>query len=122
MTWPQKRQRPAGTGRVAKQNHSDRDSSTAALPHNWRDRLPDPAKYYASHIAKLTPPNATGWAQGCCPFHEDRNASLSVHLNDPRGSWRCFASCGGGDLLGFHMRKTGRAFKEAVFDLLGQEN
>lgn len=89
------------------------------LPQNWRDRLPDPASYYAQHVAKLGKPNATGWAQGQCPFHEDRNASLSVHVASVKGQWRCFASCGGGDLVGFHMKRTGLDFKAAVRDLIG---
>jgi DNA primase len=94
-------------------------SASVRIPDNWRDRLPDPASYYAQHVAKLGKPNATGWAQGPCPFHEDRNASLSVHITSMKGPWRCFASCGGGDLVGFHMRRTGLDFKGAVRDLIG---
>jgi hypothetical protein len=95
-------------------------SKTASrIPDNWRDRLPDPAAYYGQHVAKLGRVNATGWAQGTCPFHEDGNKSLSVHVADGNGGWRCFASCGGGDLLGFHQRLTGKAFKDAVRDLIG---
>jgi hypothetical protein len=89
-----------------------------SLPRNWRDRLPEPDRYYGARIADLSEPNATGWAQGTCPLHEDRNASLSVHVSHPRGTWRCSASCGGGDLVGFHMRLTGKPFAEAVRDLL----
>ena len=92
---------------------------TVRLPPDWRGRLPDPESYYRAHVAKLGKANATGWAQGPCPFHDDRNASLSVNLSDERGGWRCFAGCGGGDLVGFHMRQTGKAFREAVADLLG---
>lgn len=88
------------------------------LPDNWRDRLPDPIDYYAQHVTKLGRTNATGWAQGTCPFHEDRNASLSVSTTS-KGQWRCFAGCGGGDLVGFHMRLRGLDFKAAVRDLLG---
>lgn len=93
----------------------------ARIPESWRDRLPDPASYYTQCIAKLGKPNATGWAQGQCPFHEDRNASLSVHVASVKGQWRCFASCGGGDLVSFHMRRTGLDFKAAVRDLIGME-
>ncbi|MCI4567564.1 CHC2 zinc finger domain-containing protein [Lysobacter sp. CFH 32150] len=88
------------------------------IPANWRDRLPDPASYYSQHAAKLTRPNGMGWAQGVCPFHDDHNASLSAQLIDPRGGWRCFAGCGSGDLVGFHMRLTGKTFKDAVVDLM----
>ena len=87
------------------------------LPDNWRDRLPDPAHYYGQHVAKLGKPNAAGWAQGTCPLHDDRNASLSVNLHS--GGWRCFAGCGGGDLVGFHMRRTGQPFMDAARELLG---
>ncbi len=89
------------------------------IPDNWRDRLPDPAIYYAQYVAKLGKANTNGWAQGVCPFHEDHNASLSVHVADARGGWRCFASCGGGDLVSFHQRLTGLDFKAAVRELIG---
>jgi len=91
--------------------------SNRRLPNNWRDRLPDPVTYYSARITKLTRSNAKGWAQGSCPLHEDRHASLSVNLTE--GRWRCFAGCGAGDLLGFHMQLTGLPFKEAVRDLIG---
>lgn len=99
--------------------HASQPPATAHIPDNWRDRLPHPASYYAQHVQKLGRPNAAGWAQGACPFHEDRNASLSVHVMGERGHWRCFASCGGGDLAGFHMRLRGLDFKAAVRDLIG---
>ena len=88
------------------------------LPANWRERLPDPAAYYTARIAKLSAPNAAGWAQGRCPFHEDHNASLSVNMRSERGGWRCFAGCGGGDLVKFHERLTGKPFKDTVADLM----
>lgn len=94
-------------------------SSSAHMPKNWRDRLPDVATYYAQHVQKLSKPNATGWALGVCPFHVDQNASLSVHVAGDRGHWRCSASCGGGDLVGFHMRLHRMDFKTAVRDLVG---
>jgi DNA primase len=89
------------------------------LPNNWRDRLPEPARYYRTRIDKLGAHRSNGWAQGRCPFHEDRNASLSVNLDNPRGHWRCFAGCGSGDLLAFHMRLSGLGFADAVRDLVG---
>lgn len=94
--------------------------SASRIPDNWRDRLPDPATYYRQHVQKLGRTNTTGWAQGVCPFHEDHNASLSVHVSGATArGWRCFAGCGGGDLLGFHQRRTGLDFKAAVRDLIG---
>lgn len=89
------------------------------LPRNWRERMPDPERYYRARVDKLGPRHGSGWAQGRCPFHEDGTASLSVHLDNPRGGWRCFAGCGSGDLLSFHMRLTGLAFADAVRDLAG---
>lgn len=91
----------------------------ARIPDNWRDRLPDAAGYYGQHVAKLGKPNGTGWAQGVCPFHDDHNKSLSVCITGERGGWRCFAGCGGGDLVGFHCRLRGLDFKAAVRDLIG---
>ena len=88
------------------------------LPTNWRALLPDPARFYAQHVAKMGKVNQAGWARGLCPFHDDSNASLSVNLCDKRAGWRCFAGCGGSDLVGFHMRKTGKSFRDAVADLL----
>lgn len=89
------------------------------LPADWRERLPEPERYYRAHFAKLGKANAEGWAQGRCPFHEDRSASLSVNLHGERGGWRCFAGCGQGDMVGFHIRLTGKPFKDAARDLLG---
>ena len=89
------------------------------LPANWRDRLPDAADYYRQRIAKLGRPNQGGWAQGVCPFHDDHNASLSVHVEGERGHFRCFACGEKGDMVTFHQKRTGMAFAEAVRDLLG---
>jgi hypothetical protein len=89
------------------------------LPDNWRERLPDPGSYYAQRVHKLSHTNSSGWAQGRCPFHEDTNASLSVNVDGERGNWKCFAGCGGGDLVSFHMLLTGLEFKAAIRDLIG---
>lgn len=85
----------------------------------WRDRLPSAKGYYREHVKKLTKANSAGWAQGCCPFHEDKQASMSVNLH--HGGWRCFAGCGQGDMLAFHMRLTGKPFAQAVADLTGMQ-
>ena len=88
------------------------------LPRNWRDRLPAPQAYFDARLEKLGKPNGSGWAQARCPFHEDREASLSVNLEGTRGGWKCFAGCGSGDLVAFHMRTTGKDFRDAVLDLV----
>ena len=80
--------------------------------------MPPPDIYYRDTIPTLTRANATGWAQVRCPFHDDANASLSVHDNNERGVWRCFALCGGGDLVSRHMNLWGLEFQDALSDLL----
>jgi hypothetical protein len=125
---PWKRQSPRKAGNVAQAGgrsawqvyaNARRPWEAPKLPNNWRDLLPDTDTYYRARVVKLSAANASGFAQGTCPFHDDRNASLSVNVRDANGGWRCFAGCGGGDLLAFHMRVTGKAFKESVADLIG---
>ena len=94
-------------------------TTAGRLPDNWRDRLPDPQHYYAQHVAKLTRPNGAGYAQGVCPFHDDHNASLSVHVVGERGHFKCFACGERGDMVTFHRKRTGLDFVAAVRDLLG---
>jgi DNA primase len=76
-----------------------------------RDRLPPPADYYGAEGIKL---NGSGvWKSACCPFHDDTNPSLRVHMD--RGAFRCHA-CGanGGDLLDFHRKRHGLGFIAAA--------
>ncbi len=96
-----------------------RAAQAPRLPRDWRTRLPDPETYYRARVEKLGARRSNGWAQGRCPFHDDRNASLSVRLDGERGHWRCFAGCDHGDLVSFHMRLSSLNFVEAVRDLLG---
>lgn len=95
------------------------NGTSARLPADWRHRLPEPAGYYAQHVVKLGRPNGTGWAQGVCPFHDDHNASLSVHVTGERGHFRCFACDEKGDMVTFHRKRSGLDFAQAVRDLLG---
>lgn len=92
---------------------------SSRLPANWRDRLPDAAGYYAQHVAKLGKPNSGGWSQGLCPFHDDRAPSFSVHMVSARGHFRCYGCGERGDMVTFHMKRTGLDFVSAVRDLLG---
>jgi DNA primase len=75
-----------------------------------------PLDYYARVLGDLSQINHAGWAQARCPFHRDRHASLSVRLAG-NGAWKCFAGCGSGDLISFHMRRTGLTFAAALRDL-----
>lgn len=53
--------------------------------------------------------------QGVCPFHGDRNPSLSV--NDGIGIYKCFACGAGGDAIKFVMDFSNMDFVEAVKDI-----
>ena len=88
------------------------------LPGRWRQRLPQTETYYRQHVPSLGRAREDGWAQGLCPFHDDHTPSLSVNLDGRRGGWICFAGCGKGDLVSFHMRLKGLAFREAVRDMV----
>ena len=88
------------------------------LPGRWRQRMPQTEAYYRQHVPSLGRAREDGWALGLCPFHDDHTPSLSVNLDGRRGGWICFAGCGKGDLVGFHMRLKGLAFREAVRDLV----
>ena len=40
-----------------------------------------------------------------CPFHDDKNPSMSIDLRE--GLWMCHAGCGEGGLIDFEMKATG---------------
>ena len=79
-----------------------------------RDRMPDPASYYAQE--GLTLIGRGEWRSALCPFHPDNSPSLRVRVES--GSFRCM-TCGahGGDVLAFHMQRYGHSFKEAAQSL-----
>ena len=54
---------------------------------------------------------------GLCPFHEDKNPSLSVDRS--KGLFNCFGCGVGGDVFDFVMRHQGATFKEALAILKG---
>lgn len=49
---------------------------------------------------------------GLCPFHEDREPSLSV--SPEKNLWRCFGCDAGGDPIAWVMRREGVSFRHAV--------
>lgn len=104
-------------GRPAVQTPNRSEARAPRLPDNWRERLPDPASYYAAHLDNLARAAGDGWAASRCPFHDDAHASASANLTT--GGFRCHACEARGDLVGFHMRRTGLAFAPAVRDLIG---
>ncbi len=48
-----------------------------------------------------------------CPFHDDKNPSLSVSFKDNKWLWRCFGCHQSGSVIDFVMKKEKIAFKEA---------
>lgn len=82
--------------------------------HFNRKKLPAPADYYAAQGLKLT--GGSEWKDAVCLFHQDTKPSLRIRLDN--GAFRCMV-CGahGGDVLAFHMQKTGLAFVDACKDL-----
>src|SRR5881397_278752 len=49
---------------------------------------------------------------GCCPFHDDREASLVV--TPEKNLWHCFSCQIGGGPLDWVMKKNGVSFRHAV--------
>jgi|GEM_PF-2888939 len=90
-----------------------------ALPHAFKDQLPDPKAYYEHHLGDDLLPSATGWALSTCPFcPNEEQHSISVNLID--GRWRCYAVSHDvvRDLAHFHMLTYGLGLREAVSDLM----
>lgn len=106
-----------GHGHPSVRTPSRAGTQPPRLPHDWRERLPDPAGYFATQLDDLGRADGKGWAACRCPFHDDAHASASANLLT--GGFRCHACEARGDLVGFHMRRTGLAFALAVRDLIG---
>jgi hypothetical protein len=81
-----------------------------------RDRVPPVAEVLALLSIKATKPNGSGYVQVRCPFHGEKNPSLSIHLE--RGHWVCF-TCreAGGDALELYRRVRGLSFAQAAREL-----
>lgn len=96
------------------------DPNRTRKPGAWRQaafnrkRLPSPAEYYRSQGLKLI--GGGEWKSAICPFHLDTRPSLRLRLDT--GGFRCMV-CGahGGDVLAFHMKRTGLPFIRAAKDL-----
>jgi len=57
--------------------------------------------YYTSELASLRISADKGMA--LCPFHEDKNPSLSIDMET--GVYHCFGCEASGDVFSFHMEK-----------------
>ena len=75
------------------------------------------AAFYQAELPQLKPTSG-GNHQALCPFHEDREPSLSVNFNT--GLFKCFGCDVQGDVFAFYMRRHGCDFKEALA-ALGQQ-
>lgn len=57
--------------------------------------------------------------QVLCPFHNDKNASMSI--NTESGLYHCFACNASGSAIGFYMKYNNLTYREAL-EQLGQNN
>ena len=56
---------------------------------------------------------------GVCPFHNDRNPSMSV--NQPRQMYHCFSCGAGGDVFKFVKRKLGLTRYKLVLEKIDSD-
>ena len=56
--------------------------------------------------------NGNGSYKGLCPFHDDKEPSLSVSLKNDVWLWHCFGCRKGGTLIDFLRLLEGRSFKD----------
>lgn len=62
--------------------------------------------------------NGNGTGQALCPFHDDKNPSLS--LNHNTGNFKCFGCDKKGSIFDFYMERHGVDYK-AAFNALAKE-
>lgn len=76
------------------------------------DRLVDYRSEYTQYVkrAKITGDQLIG----LCPFHDDKNNSLSVNLKT--GQWHCFAEDRGGNFTQFYAEINGLDTKSLQAD------
>ncbi|MEQ1828933.1 MAG: CHC2 zinc finger domain-containing protein [Pirellula sp.] len=65
-----------------------------------------------SYGTKLKPRPTANEYIGCCPLHDDKDASL--HVNRAKGVWHCKGGCGGGDCIAWVMKAEKVSFTHAV--------
>jgi putative DNA primase/helicase len=70
--------------------------------------------FYLDELQNLKPTSGDNH-QALCPFHDDKNPSLSVNFKT--GLFKCFACEAQGDVFEFYMRRHGVEFKEALAEL-----
>lgn len=79
-----------------------------------RNLLPKPEIYYKEYFPNLKV--KAGWISVRCPFHNERNPSLSINLVS--GGFKCHAcNARGGDILDFQRLYHHQTFHQAVTSL-----
>lgn len=79
-----------------------------------KERLPSGIEYFNAWGIALKGSGA--WRDAICPFHVDTKPSLRVRADS--GAYRCMV-CGahGGDVLSFHVKRSGLNFIQAAKEL-----
>lgn len=80
------------------------------------DKLVDYRREYESRLEKVKV--AGQQLQACCPFHKDRDPSLSVDLKT--GKFKCFACDAAGNFLDFRSRLEGKSTEEIYLAILDE--
>jgi len=75
----------------------------------------DFSSYYENEIGSIGKANPKDWVQVLCPFHADKNPSLSINIKN--GAFKCFGCDAKGSVFDFHMKKYNLEFKGALMDL-----
>lgn len=73
--------------------------------------------FYRSELPRLKRPNASGEALAICPFHDDKEPSLSVNVHS--GLFHCHACQTSGDVFSFVQQRYGLDFPQALELLAG---
>lgn len=83
-----------------------------------KDRLPNTETYFENQGLKLR--GYGEWRSTICPFHDDTNPSLRIHMD--HGGFICMAcDARGGDIIEFHRKLHGLSFIEAIKSLGASE-
>lgn len=99
---------PAYGTAIHNHHHSRDGGHKQGLDHSL---LPDPYDFYDEELPRLK--GYGEWRQAQCPFHHDRNPSLSVNI--VTGGFFCHG-CGakGGSVIDFYLQLHGLGFVDAV--------
>lgn len=95
-----------------KQNYSSRKVRQRFAKADL-SRLPAPVDFYFNQ--GLTLKGGGVWRSALCPFHQDKNPSLSI--NTEHGGYICHVCNAHGDMVGFYMALYGVDFVQACKDL-----